>query len=107
MSHKAPIIYSGFYDVPLAFVVWNDEKQFLFLRDFDEALDDYPNFYRVFTLPNLSDEEVKKSWVQIETLANQFVGEIPVAEIHFDSTKRKEIVLKPLENLIDKVARKT
>jgi len=60
-----------------------------------------------FILPNLTDEEVKKSWVQIETLANQFVGEIPVVEIHFDSTKRKEIVLKPLENLLDKVARKT
>ena len=107
MNHKAPIIYSGFYDVPLAFVVWHDEKQFLFLRDFDETLDDYPNFYRVFILPNLSDEEVKNSWVQIETLANSFVGEIPVTEINFDSTKRKEIVLKPLENLLDKVARGT
>ena len=107
MNHKAPIIYSGFYDVPLAFVVWHGEKQFLFLRDFDEALDDYPNFYRVFTLPNLSDEDVKNSWVQIETLTDSFVGEIPVAEINFDSTKRKEIILTPLENLLGKVAPET
>ena len=107
MSYKASIIYSGFYDVPLAFVVWHGEKQFLFLRDFDEALDDYPSFYRVFTLPSLSDEEVKNSWVQIETLTDSFLGEIPVAEINFDSTKRKEIILKPLENLLGKVALET
>lgn len=103
MSPTVPIIYCGFYDIPLAFVAWHRGKQFLFLRDFDDALDDYPQFYRVFTLPNLSEDAVKKSWVQIETLADQFVGEVPVAEVDFDQTRRMHIGAGILDELSEKL----
>ena len=91
VSEKAEIIYSGFYDVPLAFAVWHRGRQFLFLREFDEALDDYPDTYRVFSLPGLSDEVLNSSWQRVESLATGFLGEVPVREVKFDPSMRHEI----------------
>ena len=54
MTGKAEFIYSGFYDAPLTLVVWHSGQQFLFLRRFDDTLDDYPDKYRVFTLPGFT-----------------------------------------------------
>ena len=100
VAGRAGIIYSGFYDVPLAFAVWHGGRQYLFLREFDEALDDYPDAYRVFSLPGLSDEVIKSLWRSIGGLATEFLGEVPVQEVKFDPTMRKEI--EP--GVIDKVA---
>jgi hypothetical protein len=91
VAGKAEFIYSGFYDVPLAFVVWHGRRQFLFLREFDDALDNYPDTYRVFSLPGLSDEIIKSSWQRIESLATAFLGEVFVREVNFDPSRRKEM----------------
>jgi hypothetical protein len=91
VSGKAKIIYSGFYDVPLAFAVWHSGRQFLFLRDFDDVIEDYPDTYRVFSLPGLPDAVIKDSWQRIEGLATGFLGEVPVREVKFDESMRKEI----------------
>ena len=100
MAERVEIIYSGLYDVPLAFVVRHDGRQYLFLREFDDALDDYPDTYRVFSLPGLPDEVIKSSWLRVESLATEFLGKVPIAEVKFDPTKRKEIETE----VIDKVA---
>lgn len=99
MPDKAGIIYSGFYDVPLAFVVRHGGRQYLFWREFDDALDAYPDAYRVFSLPGLSDEAIKSSWLRIGSLATAFLGEVPVAEVKFDPTRRKEIESGVLEKV--------
>ena len=99
MPGKAEIIYSGFYDVPLAFAVWHSGRQYLFLRGFDDTLDDYPGAYRVFSLPGLTDEVIKSSWLRIESLATAFLGEVPVAEVQFDPTKRKGIETGVIEKV--------
>ncbi|MFL6211990.1 MAG: hypothetical protein ACJ74W_24295 [Pyrinomonadaceae bacterium] len=101
MPEQARITYSGFYDAPLAFVVWHKEKQILFWRVFDETLDDFPESYKVFLLPNISDEELDKSWAQVEKLATHFLGEIPVKSVQFDSSMRKEIGTEVIDSLIE------
>ena len=48
----AKILYSGFYDTPLAFVTSQENTQYVFWRGFfDEQIDDYPTHYQVFVLP--------------------------------------------------------
>lgn len=97
---QAKIIYSGFYDVPLAFVVWHQGNQYLFVRDFDDDLDDYPEEYKVFVLPALSNDEIEKSWQNLEERATRYLGDIPVMKVSFDPTKRKEIDTSVIEQLL-------
>ena len=98
MSPRAKIIYSGFWDVPAAFVVSHNERQYLFLRGyFDDELDDYPDTYRVFILPNLSEDVIRSSWGQLENLATDFLGEIPIREIEFDPMHRVWIDTKVID----------
>jgi hypothetical protein len=95
---KAKILYSGFWDVPLAFVTWHKGRQFLFLRgEFDEAIDDYPNTYKVYALPSIPDEDALKSWKRIEILGKGFLGEIPIKEIEFGHMNRFWIDAKVID----------
>ena len=85
------IIYSGFYDVPLAFTFSYRSSKYLFLREFDDELDDYTATYKVYSLPDLSDAEIEKSWQRIDELATRYLGEVAVNDVIFDSSKRREI----------------
>jgi hypothetical protein len=91
MSNNEKIIYSGFYDAPLAFVVSHGGKQFLFWREFVEAIDEYPNEYGVYLLPDIPEEEIKNLWSDLNNKAMAFLGEVPVKRVIFDPTKRQEI----------------
>jgi hypothetical protein len=87
----APIRYRDFYDLPRVFITSYDGKDYLFDCPFDDELDDYPDSYRVYQLPALSEEELQGSWEHLPELAAPFLGVIPVAEVRFDSTKREWI----------------
>jgi hypothetical protein len=100
MGNWAEINYRGFHDVPGAFVVWHRGRQFLFLREFDDDLDDYQSSYRVFSLPGLSNDVVESSWAGIENLATSLLGEVPVLEVKFDASRRKKIDTEILERLL-------
>ncbi len=91
MSKSERIIYSGFYDTPLAFVVSHGKRQFLFLREFDESLDEYQDKYRVFLLPNIPEDQIKMHWGDIEKQATAFLGIVSVKEVRFDRSLREEI----------------
>ena len=104
MSKQASIVYSGFWDFPLAFVVRDERKLFLFLREFDETLDDYQDEYRVFLLPDIPEHEVRRHWANIETLAARYLGKVSVREVKFDKSHREKIdtdVLQRFENDLD------
>ena len=104
MSKQARIVYSGFWDVPLAFVVWHEGKQFLFLREFDEIIDDYPDEYRVFLLPDIPEHEIKRHWATIENLATKYLGVVPIKDVNFDQSMREKIdtdVLQRFGNDLD------
>lgn len=100
MNKKAKIIYRGFYDLPLAFVVSHNGRQLLFWRDFDDDLDEYPETYQVYLLPCLSDEELTGSWERLPERAINFLGEVPVGDVQFDSTRRREIDTAVLDALL-------
>lgn len=89
---ETKIIYSGFYDVPLAFIASHENTQYLFWRGyFDDEIDDYPTEYEVYILPNLSQEEIEKLWIFLPENAKSFFGKIPIKDVVFDPTKRLSI----------------
>ncbi len=87
----APIRYRDFYDLPCIFITSYEGKDYLFDCPFDDELDDYPKSYRVYQLPALSKEDLQGSWERLPGLAAAFLGEVPVAEVQFDHTKRERI----------------
>lgn len=87
----ATIRYRDFYDLPRIFITSYNGKQYLFDCPFDDELDDYPNSYRVYQLPALSEAELQGSWQRLPARAVIFLGAIQVAAVEFDPTKRESI----------------
>ncbi len=99
MHTTAPILYSGFYDFPLAFTVRFQGNLYLFARDFDEDLDEYEDHYHVSLMPDLTDEEIQTSWLQIEKRATASLGKVAVNDVRFDATHRQAIDPAVLQSL--------
>ena len=91
MTQWAPIRYLGFWDVPLVFLVSHDGNHFLFDRQFDDELDDYPDDYTVYLMPELPDDQLPADWTTLRERAVRRLGEIPIAQVQFDPTRRRQI----------------
>src|SRR2546421_11537120 len=91
MSTWADIRYLGFWDVPRIFLVRHGGQLFLFDCPFDEGLDDYPETYAVYLMPELTEAELAGSWHRLAEKAVQRLGEIPVSAVQFDPTRRRQI----------------
>lgn len=96
---KAPIRYSGFYDVPLAFVVQHQGTYLLFRRDFDDDLDDYPDAYEVYALAGISDKMAEIPWTHLAEFTGERLGQVSVRDVQFDATKRREMDTAILDSL--------
>lgn len=94
------IRYRDFYDVPRIFLTTHDGKQYLFDCPFDDQLDEYLERYRVYELPGVPEEELQGSWVRLPERAVSLVGEVPVASLQFDPTKRNSINTITLDELV-------
>lgn len=105
MPAKAPFVYRSFWDVPRFLVVTYREQRFLFECEFDDNLDDYPDAYRVFLLRDISEAELAGSWVHLSDKAQAYLGEVPVKDVHFDPTLRREIETDVLERLLAQAPR--
>lgn len=84
----APITYREFHDVPRIFVVEANGRLLLFDCPFDNDLDDYPAFYKVYELdavqrPRLANPD----WRGLVALGIP-LGETPVSHVIFDDTRR-------------------
>jgi len=93
------IIYSGFWDFPLAFAASYENVQYLFERGWDDELDDYESEYEVYILPNLSEDEIRKDWALALEKAKPF-GKIPVGHVMFDSTHRLTVDTVTFDRII-------
>lgn len=93
------ISYRDFYDVPRIFIATHDGKLYLFDCPFDDELDDYLDSYRVYQLPAISEDELQGSWERLPERAVSLLGEIPVAAVQFDTTKRNSINTALLDEL--------
>jgi hypothetical protein len=95
------ILYSVFWDAPLAFVTTYENRQYLFWRGFfDDELDDYPRDYEVFILPNLSEEQIKESWSVLPTTTVAFIGKINLRKVLFHPTMRDSINVDTFERIV-------
>lgn len=110
MDQWIPISYGEFYDVPRIFLASYDGQQFLFDCPFDDNLDNYPNSYQVYLLPQLADAELKSSREHLPKLAKRFLGSVAFSQVQFDVTKRNAInpavisELLAVPSLVSKVA---
>ena len=94
------IRYRDFYDVPRIFITTHEGKLYLFDCPFDEELDDYPERYRVYQLPSVSEDELQGSWEHLAERATGLLGTVSVAQVKFDATRRNTIDTAVLEELI-------
>jgi hypothetical protein len=107
MNTWLPIQYRGFWDVPRIFLVRREGVLLLFESAFRVELDDYSDSYRVYVLPDLKDSELPADWTQLAERASRFLGEIPIKDVRFDDTLRKQIESGVVDLLIRQAARNT
>jgi hypothetical protein len=96
-----PFQYVEFYDVPRALALRYKGKLVLLQSAFDEAQDGYPDHYTIYLLPDRVEEQLRKgSWSFLAELALQSLGQIPIANVQFDATKRKCLDASILDEFI-------
>jgi hypothetical protein len=100
MTAKVPFIYREFYDVPRMIILWRGNLRILLESAFDTEADEYSDTYKVFVLPNISEEDLKGSWEALASTATALLGEIPVNDLDFDPSRRKEINPVSIDNLL-------
>jgi hypothetical protein len=94
------IRYRGFHDVPRIFIVSHQGQSYLFSSPFDDELDDYPDAYRVYLLPQLTDEQLDTDWEKLHSKSLRLLGDVPVREVEFDATRRREVNTAIIDNLL-------
>jgi hypothetical protein len=102
VKHKfIPIYYRGFWDVPESFLTEYESKVYLFTRDFDEELDDYPPDYEVYEVKDVSlTKAVKENlWFPYNFKNKILIGEVPTKDVVFDWTNRKFVNTAIFEKL--------
>jgi hypothetical protein len=99
MNHPAPIRYQDFWDVPRIFLVSYQGKCFLFDCAFDEVIEDYPDSYRVYVIPDPSEEELAGSWDKLHAKATHYCGDVSIEKVRFDPSKRSEVDTSILDEL--------
>ncbi|SRR5260370_3297223 len=104
MNDMTPIKYRGFYDVPLIFITRYRGETYLFDCPFDEEREDDSDSYKVYLLPPLKDEDLPKDWTTLQMRAIRCFGEVPVATVCFDSTRRQSMDPSIIDQLIARTA---
>jgi len=98
-----PFRYVEFYDVPRLIALRYRGKLLLLQSAFSDTLDEYPNVYSVYELPESTEPLLAAgSWLFLEQTALTSIGEIPVNAVEFDSTKRNSMDPSILDPLLDR-----
>lgn len=100
MAAKVPFIYREFYDVPRLIILWRGNLRILLESAFDTEADEYSDTYKVFVLPNISEEDLKGSWEALASTATGLLGEIPVNAFDIDPSRLKELDPVLVDNLL-------
>ena len=99
MRELIPIRYLGFWDVPRNFLVRHEGELYLFDCPFNEADDDYSASYAVYLLPELSPAEIESDWSALPGKAIRKVGDVAVADVRFDPTRRKAVGVEVFDTI--------
>ena len=92
--------YRDFWDVPRFILCTVEGIELLLDSGFDDSLDEYPPEYKVYALPPELEPDSANSWAQLPSPKARYLGSIPVSEIEFDASKRKELEVAPLLRLL-------
>jgi hypothetical protein len=90
----ANIQYCDFYDVPRIFVFEVRGRRLLADCPFDHKLDEYSSVYKLFELPSGYEPSQGQSWAGLREHAARVLGEVEVADVIFDVTKRRQVQLR-------------
>jgi hypothetical protein len=95
-----PILeYRDFYDVPRAFIIEPQRRMLLYFDcAFDEDRDDYGDAYKVAVLRSAERSNLPEDWRKLDLLTD--IGSVPTAAVHFDDTRRREVVIDGLPDLV-------
>ena len=88
MSEWSRIAYREFCDVPRAVIAQRDGSLYLFDSRFDDDLDRYLEYYEVWRLPLLPDEQLACSWVGLEKWALEQLPNVGLRDLPFEVTSR-------------------
>ena len=80
-------------------VVRTPKGAFLLDCPFDHELDDYPDAYRVYEIPDRIAADLLRDWSGLPGLAT-YVGDIAVEQITFDATRRRTLRSASLERFL-------
>jgi hypothetical protein len=93
--------FQGFYDVPRYITLTYREKMLLLRSEFDDDLDDYPDNYSVYVIPESFAASVRLgTWEFLSGKELAYAGEIPIVDVRFDSREFKELDESCLDRLI-------
>jgi hypothetical protein len=96
-----PFQYLEFYDVPRCIALRYGERLFLLQSAFDDDLDDYESSYSIYELSESTEDSLKKGrWDFVGKTPTTCIGQVPVGEVVFDSSKRKELDASFLDGFI-------
>jgi hypothetical protein len=103
-AEMVPFRYVDFYDVPRCIVVRCQGRLFLLQSAFNCELDEYPDSYSVYALPELVEDSLKgSSWEFLESIPMNCIGQIRIDRVRFDPSKRKALDPSCLDDLVLKV----
>ncbi|HEY2858847.1 MAG TPA: hypothetical protein VGJ21_10555 [Terracidiphilus sp.] len=100
LCEMTPFSYGGFYDVPRYLALRHRGKQFLLQSAFDDDLDEYPKDYSVYVVHESGDDSPLACSPELLKMPMTFVGRIPIGQVAFDSTKRKELDASILDRFV-------
>jgi hypothetical protein len=93
--------YGGFYDVPRCLSFRYRGKRFLLQSAFDEKLEEYPPDYSVYIVPDSADNVLPVCSPEfLSDTPMDCIGKIPIAQVIFDPSKRKELDASILDSLV-------
>ena len=101
MAEMTPFTYGGFYDVPRCLSLRYRGRLFILQSAFDKDLDEYPPDYSVYIVP---ESAIGSSPLcSPEFLSNTpmtCIGRLPIDQVTFDQSRRKEIDASILDSLV-------
>jgi hypothetical protein len=92
ICEMTPFRYGWFWDVPRCVTFDYKGKRFLLQSAFDEDLDEYPTEYSVYVVPESADDSSPVCSPEfLNKTPMPCIGQIPIDQVTFDSTRRKEL----------------
>ena len=99
MAEMTAFQFGGFWDVPRGIALLYRGRLVYMESYFDEELDEYPSIYSVYVYPETVEYPSAESPWAFKDSPATFIGEIPIRDVLFDPSKRKELDATVLDGL--------